>query len=612
MPNITVAYLSRRIVPFIRPFLGLIVFSFIANMLYAAVNAAVLAVVEPVFRTLFNTSIAQPAGSSVQIGSGLKAWIDGMVQQIIIGDTFFTSIRNLSLFIFCLFMLRGLLKYLSRIISVRLEEGIMKSVRDAMFLKVTDLSMDFYSRRKSGDIISLLTNDVGVLNHAAINSVTSLWRESITLLIYVSLLLAISVPLTGIAIGISAGSFLLIRTATKLLRRYGARLQRAQADYTSTLQETVMGIRVVKALGVEPTMVSRFTQQTSNYVRTALRNERVSALVPVVNDTFGILALVGVFYAGGVALANHQIEPSNLVTFLFLLFGLMQPITTIVSTVAGMQRGIAAADNVVQLLDEQPTIVGGSDTHCTLDHALEVRNVSFSYGTAEVLNNVSFTIPRGKTIALVGASGSGKSTMLDLLLRFYDPQGGSIALDGRDIRDFDLVPYRTLFGMVSQETILFNDTVANNITLGLKDVSAETIERAARVAHAHDFIMQLDDGYQTSIGDRGMKLSGGQRQRLAIARAVVRNPHILLFDEATSALDTESERIVQEAISDVLKDRTAVVVAHRLSTIVNADKILVFDHGAIVEEGTHHELLALNGVYSRLHALQFGKADKNA
>lgn len=605
MSNSTIQYLTGRIAPFIRPFWRLIILSFIANMLFATVNAATLAVVEPVFRTLFNTN-TPGTSTTIQIGTGIKAWFDQLIQTLIIGETFFDSIRNLSVFIFCLFAIRGLLKYLGRIINVRLEEGIMKAVRDALFLRVTDLSMDFFVRKKSGDIISLLTNDVGVLNHAAINSVTSLWREGITVLIYVSLLLAISIPLTLMAVAISAGSLLIIRFATKLLRRYGARLQRAQADYTSTLQETVMGIRVVKALGVENTMVKRFTTETASYVRTALRNERISALVPAVNDTFGILALVGVFTAGGMALVNHQIDASNLVTFLFLLFGLMQPITTIVSTVAGMQRGIAAADNVVTMLDERSSISNGATTVDSFKHALVVSNVSFSYGNAEVLSNVSFTINQGETVALVGASGSGKSTMLDLLLRFYDPQQGSLLLDGTDIRQFDLKSYRSLFGMVSQETILFNDTVARNITLGLDDgTSPELIEKAARVAHAHDFICQMPDTYNTSIGDRGMRLSGGQRQRLAIARAVVRDPLILLFDEATSALDTESERIVQDAISDVLKNRTAVVVAHRLSTIVNANRILVFDAGKIVEQGTHDELLRNQSVYARLHAMQY-------
>lgn len=602
MNNHSIKELIQRILPFVRPFFTLIVFSFIANMLFAAANAAILASVEPVFRTLFNADAASVMPRVGTDTSSLKSWYDAFIQKLIIGETFYISIRNLSIFIFVLFAIRGLLKYLSRIISVRMEEGIMKSIRDTMFLRLTSLSMDFFGRNKTGNIISLLTNDVGVLNHSAINSVTGLWREGITVVIYVALLIAISPMLTAIALLISIGSFLAIRLSTKLLRRYGARMQHAQANYTSTLQETVHGIRVVKALAVESTMLKRFSSQTAHYVHTALRNERVSALVPVVNDTFGILALVGVFFAGGMALESGQIVASNLVTFLFLLFGLMQPITSIVSTIASMQRGIAAAQNVAGLLDEQPTITDGSSRPGTFSTELAINDVSFSYGSGNVLRNITLNIRRGETVAFVGASGSGKSTLLDLVLRFYDPQQGNISFNGQDIRTFSLPEYRSMFGMVSQETILFNDTVFANITLGMENVTSEQVEQAARIAHAHDFISQLPDGYNTVIGDRGMRLSGGQRQRLAIARAVVRNPQILLFDEATSALDTESERIVQAAIGNVLSNRTAIVVAHRLSTIVHADKIFVFDNGTIVETGTHNELLAMNGVYTRLYA----------
>lgn len=608
----TVRQLIPKVAPFVRPYLGLMGLSFLANLVFSLVNAAVLAVVEPIFRTLFGASVPVAATTSTPvIGSGLKAWFDNFIYNVVIADQFFDSIRNLSIFIFVLFIIRGVAKYLGRIISVRMEEGIMKSIRDALFMKVTALSMDFFARKKTGDIMSLLTNDVGVLNSATVNSLTTIWREGTTIFIYLGLLLAISPRLTLIAIGISLGGLILIRTTTGVLRRYGSRMQSAQANYTSTLQESVLGIRVVKALGIESTMVKRFTDQTSHYVRMALRNTRISALVPLVNDTFGILALVGVFYAGGSALAGGEIQPSNLVTFLFLLFGLMQPITTTVSTIANMQRGIAAADNVVGLLEEQPSIPSGAVVPPIFTSALAVKNVTFSYGDGPVLRNISFTLHRGETLALVGASGSGKSTMLDLLLRFYDPTSGVIEFDGSDIRSFDLVSYRKQFGMVSQETILFNDTVANNISLGYADANDENIRRAARIAHAETFISQLPDTYQTSIGDRGMRLSGGQRQRLAIARAVVRDPQILLFDEATSALDTESERIVQEAISDVLQDRTAVIVAHRLSTIVNADRILVFEQGQIVEEGTHDALLSRGGVYAKLHAMQYANENND-
>jgi len=615
MSSSTHAYTTRQLIPrilrFVAPFKWLLALSFVFNLVFSSLNALTLAIVEPVFRTLFSAqtsngntsmSVSIPA---VQIGTTLKARFDEFIYSLIVSPDFFTSIRNLSLVIFVLFLLRALSKYASSLIGTRLEEGVMKTIRDTLFAKITDLSLDYFSRKRSGEIISLLTNDVGVVNHSTLNSITQLWREGTTVVIYLALLLIISPSLTAIALCVSLLGVLMIRTSTTFLRKYAARMQAAQADYTATLQETVMGIRVIKALTVEPLMIRRFTDQTRDFVRSALKNTRVLSLVPAVNDTFGILALVAVFYAGGMALASNSLTPSNLMTFLFILFGLMQPISTIFSTIATMQRGVVAASNIIVTLDEQSTIQSGTTTVQGFSSEIELSDVSFAYEEAVVTRNASFRVKKGQTVALVGSSGSGKSTILDLIMRFYDPQSGSIKVDGHDIREYDLTSYRSLFGMVSQETILFNDSVANNISLGESIPDRSAVVRAARIAHADEFIQALPEGYDTNIGDRGIKLSGGQRQRLAIARALYRDPAILLFDEATSALDTESERIVQDAINDVLQDRTAIIVAHRLSTIVNADVIVVFDNGAVVESGTHATLLARNGAYARLHALQF-------
>ena len=420
----TVRQLIPKIGPFVRPFLGLLFWSFLANLIFSVVNASILAVIDPMFRTLFGgesgTGVTVPGGTA----SGLKAWFDSFIFSVVVSDDFYTSIRNLSIFIFTAFVIRAIAKYLGRIIATRIEEGLMKSIRDALFMKVSTLSMDYFSRKKTGDIMSLLTNDVGVLNHATINAMTNIWREATTAIIFIILLFAISTKLTLIAVSISIGGLVLIRLATGLLRRYGSRMQAAQAQYTSTLQESLLGIRIVKALGVEKDMSKKFSDQTGHFVRTALRNVRVAGLVPVVNDTFGIIALVGVFYAGAMTLAAGEIEPSSLVTFLFLLFGLMQPITSIVSTITGMQRGIAAAENVAELLDEAPTIENGSKSSQDLAPVIEFRNVDFSYGEGPVLKNINFTLQQGETVALVGASGSGKSTLLDLVLRFYDPTSG--------------------------------------------------------------------------------------------------------------------------------------------------------------------------------------------
>jgi subfamily B ATP-binding cassette protein MsbA len=595
--------------PFVRPAWKLVVLSTIANLLFSVSNALILAVVEPIFRTLFGGTPPAAAAKPLPAVGGLKAAFENLMTSLIQGADQSSALRNISFVLLLLFVVRGITKYVGAVLTTRLEEGIMKRIRDTLFHHLTTQSLDFFGKRKAGEIISLLTNDIGILNHATINSITTLWREASTVVIYVGLLFVISAKLTVISVVVAGLGLFLMRTVTRLLRSYGSRLQAAQADYTSTLQETVLGIRVVKAMNIESFIVRRFIDQTASYLQRAIRNTRVMGLIPVVNDTFGILALVTVFYIGSQDSAAGVITASNLMTFLFLLFGLMQPISVIANTIAGMQRGIAAGANVAQALDTMPTIQSGSSDLTSGESVLSVSNVSFAYADNVVLKDVSFTVNTGEKIAFVGASGSGKSTMLDLLLRFYDPQSGAIKIYQQDVRSVDLDKYRRLFGVVSQEALLFHDTVANNISLGEDAADRDQIINVCRIAHADGFIQQLPDGYDTVIGDRGMRISGGQRQRLAIARALFREPQILLFDEATSALDTESERQVQTAIDRALEGRTAIIVAHRLSTIINADRILVFDQGRIVEQGTHAELLARSGVYARLYEIQYAGKD---
>ncbi|MFN4986221.1 MAG: ABC transporter ATP-binding protein [Ignavibacteria bacterium] len=600
--------LASKMLPFVRPAWKLVIFSTIANLLFSVSNALILAVVEPIFRTLFGSSPSTASAKPLPAVNGLKAAFDEFISMILEGADQSSALRNISIVLFALFVVRGITKYVGSVLTTRLEEGIMKRIRDALFLHLTKQSLDFFSKRKAGEIISLLTNDIGILNHATVNSITILWRESSTVVIYVSLLFVISAKLTIISVSVAGLGLFLMRAATRLLRSYGARMQAAQADYTATLQEAVQGVRVVKAMNVESFIAKRFIDQTSAYFNRAVRNTRVMGLIPVVNDTFGILALITVFYIGSQDSAAGIITPSSLMTFLFLLFGLMQPISVIANTVAGMQRGIAAGANVASALDTEPTIRSGAKQVDPTSNVLSVRNVSFAYGDSNVLHNVSFDVQQGEKIAFVGASGSGKSTMLDLLLRFYDPQAGQVQVFGQDIREVDLNYYRRLFGVVSQEALLFHDTIANNISLGEDAQDMQQILNVAKIAHADEFVRHLPDGYDTVIGDRGMRLSGGQRQRLAIARALFREPSILMFDEATSALDTESERLVQTAIDEALVGRTAIIVAHRLSTIINADRIIVFDQGRVVEQGTHAELLARAGVYARLYEIQYAGA----
>jgi ATP-binding cassette, subfamily B, bacterial MsbA len=447
-------------------------------------------------------------------------------------------------------------------------------------------------------------------------STLTLVREPFQIILFLLLLLSLSPYLTVIAFSTSIIALVLIRLATAALRKYAQRMQHVMATFTSVLQETVSGIRIIKAFSMEERVSAQFSQQTRAFVRAASKYQRVYDIVPATSEMFAIIALVVVLYVGGQQVFLGKLQSHELITFLFALFSIMSPITNVASLPAQIQRGIVSANIVFSILDAVPTVPAGTSPLVEFKHSLCAQNLSFSYQSAthesrKVLHDVSFCLPKGKKIALVGSSGSGKSTLCDVIIRLYDPQYGSVTVDNIDIRSFTLESYRALFGIVSQESILFNDTVSNNIRFGagsplrMQAVSQYDVEHAARTANAIEFIDRLPQGFDTTIGDRGVLLSGGQKQRLAIARALVANPPILVFDEATSALDSESEQLVQEAINHVLEDRTALIIAHRLSTILSADEIIVVDGGRIVEHGTHNELLALHGLYKKLHDIQF-------
>jgi subfamily B ATP-binding cassette protein MsbA len=383
-------------------------------------------------------------------------------------------------------------------------------------------------------------------------------------------------------------------------------MQDAMANFTTTLQESIGGIRVLKALNAKEATDQRFAVDTETYVKSAIKHKKVMALVPAVNEIWAILGLCVVLVVGGQqVLVAKTVKADDLMTFLFMLFALMTPITALIGAYSKLQQGIVAGERVMSILNEKPTIIDGNVEKNTIENNLIFDGVTFGYTDSPVLRDLDITLEKGQKIAFVGGSGSGKSTALDLITRFYDPMQGKLLLDGIDVKDIKLEDYRSLFGIVSQENILFNDSIYNNIIYGMEDVEDDSVIESAKIANAYKFIMKLPDQFDTVIGDRGVTLSGGERQRVAIARALVRNPEILIFDEATSALDVESEKVVQDAIDSSLKDKTAVIVAHRLSTIVGCDTIYMFNNGEIVEKGTHQELLEMNGYYKNLYDIQF-------
>jgi subfamily B ATP-binding cassette protein MsbA len=598
-----------RIFGFVKPFFGLFFLAMFLNTIFSILSAISIALIKPIFQILFNSEFSNQSETvSNDFFESITTRFFDFIQWIVDSpEGKIMTLVNISILLIFVFIVKNIFKYLATVASVKFEEGIIKSIRDKVFDKLTSLSVDFFGKKKEGSIISIITNDVTVINQTTVSSINIMLRESIQIIIYIFLLLSISPYLTAIAFSTSIVSLVLMKVALKYLRRYANRMQTAMADYTSALQEAVSGIRVVKAYNAEKEANRRFTDQTGKYVNASVKHRKIITIIPSTNEVFAILALCVVLFVGGTSVLKGEMDPDNLFLFLFSLFALMSPLTTIIQSISKFQLGIVAAERVFSIFDQEPTVRSGSEKIENFKNAIEVENVSFSYEDAIVVKDTSLNLTKGKKIAFVGPSGSGKSTMLDLIIRFYDPVDGRIRIDGKDIKNIDIPSYRSLFGIVAQDTMLFNDTVVNNIKYGLSDVPFSRIEEATKIANCYNFIMNMNNGFDTVVGDRGITLSGGERQRIAIARALLRNPEILIFDEATSALDAESEKIVQDAINKSLKNRTAILVAHRLATIIHCDEIFVFDQGRIVERGTHHELITQNGVYRKLYDIQFAQ-----
>lgn len=601
--------LIKRILGFARPFAKLLTLSIFLNVLYSIFTALTLSTIKPLLEVLFKTSENSAVSKEIPtffetLKDDFYRFIENLIVNPLDNDS---TLWNLAALIIILFFFKNIFKYSGTIVNTKLVEGLIKHIRDLVFKKLTSLSVDFFSKSKAGNIISIITNDIAVVNRTAIMPITDILREMTQIIIFLTLLLTISSYLTLIAFSTSVISLLILQLAMKYLKRYATRMQNAMADYTSSLQETLSGIRVVKAYNAEETANKSFMKQTLRYVQSAVKHRKVIQIIPSVNEIFAILALSVVLFVGGTQVFEGSMKSDDLFLFIVILFSILSPISIVVNNISQFQHGLVAAERVFGILDQKTTVQSGTEEVTSFEEKLELKNVSFAYNLEPVIKGASVELAKNKKIALVGSSGCGKSTMLDLLIRFYDPNEGEILLDGRNIKDFTLESYRSLFGIVAQETMLFNDTVANNIRFGMESAGIEEVMEAAKLSNAYNFIMNMENGFDTYVGDRGVLLSGGERQRIAIARALLANPRILIFDEATSALDAESEKIVQEAIDVSLKDRTAVIVAHRLATIINCDEILVFDQGEITERGTHSELLEKNGVYRKLYDIQFAQ-----
>lgn len=550
------------------------------------------------------TSLPDFSLSAEYMQAAFNYFITGVIQES--GRE--AALIRMSLLVLLMFFLKNLCRYLAMYFLAPVRNGVIMDIRNALFDKVLILPLSFYSNERKGDIMARMNNDVQEIEWSVIGAIEMVFRDPPTVIVYLITLFVMSPSLTMFSLILIPLAGLLIGKIGKSLKRSSDVGMKQTGDLLSIIEETLGGLRIIKAFRAESQLNRRFTSMNDGLRRVMNRIYRKKDLASPLSELMGSAVIVSIMWYGGssVLSGDSTLSPEVFMTFILVFTQILPPIKAITQAYYNLQKGRASMDRVNQILDAENTIPERENPRSIqqLASKVEFKNVSFDYIGAPVINQVSFNLEKGKTIALVGPSGSGKSTLADLLSRFYDVKSGEITIDGVDLRDLKLSDLRGLMGIVSQESILFNDTVFNNIALGNLDVTKEAVIEAAKLANAHDFIEGLENGYDTMIGDRGSKLSGGQRQRLSIARAVLKNPDILILDEATSALDTESERLVQDALSILMKNRTSLVIAHRLSTIRHADEILVLEHGKIIERGTHDVLISQGGMYKRLCDLQ--------
>lgn len=592
------------------------------TILFAILNGVSVYLTIPLLDTLFQESATKQTTvetSSIEKSSSiLPVWINNIKEELVksFNDFVFSGDKpevliKICFLILAAFLFKNIFGYMQGYFMAFVEHASMKDLRDDAYKHLHKLPIGYFKSERVGNIISRFTNDVNVIQLSISTTFSNLIKEPLTIIVFLGIAISISWQLSLFAFIIVPIASLIIAWIGNKLKKQTIVIQTKLADITSILQETISGVKIVKAFGMEHFENRRFMDETKSYFKLVLKIVRIRNLSSPITEILSvIIGAVIIYYGGILVLVDRTLNASEFLGFLFAIFQMMPPIKELGSVNNRIQEASAAADRIFEIMDIEPHIKNVSNAIQLKDFKkeLEFKNVSFKYEDSDVkvLDNLNFSVKRGEIIALVGPSGGGKSTLADLIPRFYDPTDGQIVIDGNNIKDVTIESLRSKMGIVTQETFLFNINIAENIAYGLTDYPIEKIIEAAKTANAHNFISEMPQGYDTIIGERGIKLSGGQRQRLTIARALLKNPEIMIFDEATSALDNESEILVQEAIERLMLNRTTFVIAHRLSTIRNATSILVLDRGRIIQQGTHDKLIAEEkGLYKKLYEMQF-------
>ncbi|HOI30593.1 MAG TPA: ABC transporter transmembrane domain-containing protein [Melioribacteraceae bacterium] len=610
-----------RILSYVKPYWKHLSASVLFSIFQALLNGASIYLAIPLLDTLFQQAGVAAVGSqNVQQDLGQKAsgWLSSIINDVInyfksliFSGTTSEILLKICILIVIAFLGKNLFGYLQSYYLAFVEQGMIRDLRNESYRHLHKLPMSYFKNEKTGNLISRITNDVNMVNTSVSAVFLNMIREPLTIIVFIAIAVSISWQLTLFSFIVLPFSLIIISYIGLILRKQSGLLQQKMADITTNLHETITGVKIVKAFGMEDYENKKFFGETNKFFRLVLKITRIRNISSPVTEFLSVIVGVVIIYFGAqLVLVDKTIKPSEFITFLFAIFQLMPPVKELSSVNNRIQESSAAADRIFEILDTEPGIKNAEKPVkiSSFKDRIVFENVSFLYEDSgeAVLDRISLEVKRGSVLAIVGSSGAGKTTMVDLLPRFYDPTSGRILLDDIDIKQIRLEDLRRLMGIVTQETVLFNESVRSNIAYGLDDYPEEKLIEAAKAANAHNFIMELPKGYDTVIGEKGTKLSGGQRQRISIARALLKNPPIMILDEATSSLDNESEVLVQEAIERLMFDRTTFVIAHRLSTIRNSDRIIVLDRGRIVQDGKHEALLAdEKGIYRKLYELQF-------